>query len=104
MVASSTVTSLLTQVPSSDWVFIIYLLLRDIAPHDLVDFIKKFLISSFFSFQGQFYKQTSGTHMGSSLSTEVDDTFLESFEAIAVDSSKYKPKVWFRNVNDTFMI
>lgn len=62
------------------------------------------LTSTYFSFQGAFYQQSSGTPMGSPLSPVVADIFMEAFETVALDSSSYKPKVWFRYVDDTFIV
>lgn len=38
------------------------------------------------------------------LSPIVGDIFMKAFERVALDSSSYKPKMWFRYVDDTFII
>ncbi|KAK4882178.1 hypothetical protein RN001_005497 [Aquatica leii] len=42
--------------------------------------------------------------MGSPLSPVVANIFMESFETVALESSILKPKVWFRYVDDTFIV
>lgn len=42
--------------------------------------------------------------MGSPLSPVVANIFMEAFETTALDSFHLKPKVWFRYVDDTFII
>ncbi|GJQ85251.1 hypothetical protein Trydic_g18485 [Trypoxylus dichotomus] len=42
--------------------------------------------------------------MGSPLSPVVAIIFVESFESVALENSELQPKVWFRYVDDTFII
>ena len=59
------------------------------------------LRSTFFSYQGKFYEQTSGVAMGSPLSPIVADLFMENFKKRALDSYPLKPTRWKRLFDDT---
>lgn len=59
------------------------------------------LRSTFFSFHGEIFEQTSGVAMGSPLSPIVANLFMEKFETKALDSYPLKPKFWVRFVDDT---
>ena len=60
--------------------------------------------SNFFSFEGEFYEQTTGVAMGSSLSPIVANLFMEKFEKEALDSYPLKPSRWKRYVDDTNVV
>jgi hypothetical protein len=59
------------------------------------------LRSTFFSYQGEFYEQTSGVAMGSPLSPIVANLFMENFEKKSLDSFPLKPLRWKRFIDDT---
>ncbi|GJQ73860.1 hypothetical protein Trydic_g18797 [Trypoxylus dichotomus] len=42
--------------------------------------------------------------MEAPLSLIIANIFMEDFETRALDSAKYKPKLWLRYVNDSFVI
>jgi hypothetical protein len=42
--------------------------------------------------------------MGRSLSLIISNTFMEHFEKLALASAQYKPSVWFRYVDGTFVV
>ena len=62
------------------------------------------LRSTFFSFQGEFYEQTTFVAMGSPLSPIVANLFMEKFEREALDSYLLKPSKWKRYVDDTNVV
>ena len=62
------------------------------------------LKKTYFSFQGQFYEQVEGAAMGSPVRSIVANLYMEYFEQ---KSSKYyhpPPRMWLRDVDDTFVI
>ena len=73
------------------------LLYSDGQPALLGDLMEKCLTSTYFTVQGQFYKQISGTPIASNI-------FMEAFEDTYIESAQLKPKVWFRYMDDTFVI
>ncbi|XP_023718596.1 uncharacterized protein LOC111870496 [Cryptotermes secundus] len=52
----------------------------------------------------KFFQQKDGMAMGNSLSPIVSNIFMEHFEKLALDSAPYKPSVWLRYVDDTFVV
>jgi hypothetical protein len=59
------------------------------------------LNSTFFSFQGEFFEQTSGVAMGSPLSPIVANLYMEKFEKNSLETYPLKPSRWKRYVDDT---
>lgn len=59
---------------------------------------------NYFELNGQIYRQDEGMAMGSPLSPVFANIFMEEFERKAVASFDFKPKVWLRYVDDTFVI
>lgn len=66
--------------------------------------MEKCLYSTSFSFQGQLYKSTPVTLLGSPLSPVDADIFMESFEMKSFESSHFKSKIWLRCFDDTFIV
>ncbi|KAM0737118.1 hypothetical protein ACS0PU_000211 [Formica fusca] len=62
--------------------------------------IRFILDSTFFTFNGVFYKQTFGTPMGSPLSPIIADIVLQDLETRALESLKFTPPFYFRYVDD----
>jgi hypothetical protein len=65
----------------------------------LLEFV---LNTTYFMFQGAFYKQTHGAAMGSPVSPIVANLYMEYFEQRALTSTDRGPSLWFRYVDDTF--
>ncbi|XP_015125032.1 uncharacterized protein LOC107046828, partial [Diachasma alloeum] len=55
-------------------------------------------------FEREFYEQKSGAAMGSPISPIIANIFMEHFENDTLKSVAQKPAVWFRYVDDTFVI
>ena len=62
------------------------------------------LKSTYFKHGEQFFEQKDGMAMDSPLSPVVANIFMEDFEQTALSTSNLKPKIWFRIVDDTFVI
>ncbi|XP_055842472.1 uncharacterized protein LOC129909411 [Episyrphus balteatus] len=105
MMVSFDVESLFTNVPVQEVLVIIRELISTAGINEnylpLLDFC---LSSGYFCFNGQFYLQKDGVAMGLPLAPLIADIWMENFEKKALDSSKEKPRVWLRYVDDTFCI
>jgi hypothetical protein len=62
-----------------------------------------FMITSYFTFNGQLYGQTDGVAMDSPLSPVIANFYIEDYEKAALESAPLKPRCWFRYVDDTFI-
>jgi hypothetical protein len=91
------VVSLFTKIPLDEAIQII----KEVTDPETTNLAKVYLRSTFFSYQGEFYEQTSGVAMGSPLSPIVANLFMENFEKRALDSFPLKPLRWKRFVDDT---
>lgn len=59
---------------------------------------------NFFELEGKIYRQDEGMAMGSPLSPIFANIFMEEFERKALALAEFKPKVWWRYVDDTFVV
>ena len=62
------------------------------------------LHNTYFSFQNKFYEQVEGAAMGSPVSPIVANLYMEYFERKALASAINPPWVWYRFVDDTWVI
>ncbi|XP_072041441.1 uncharacterized protein [Amphiura filiformis] len=70
----------------------------------IVELVSICLNTTYFSYQGKFYKQQHGVAMGSPVSPIVVNLCMESFEQQALQSYPgVKPRLWLRFVDDTFV-
>ena len=75
-----------------------------LSPMDVCDMLSACLSSMYFVFGEVYYKQVFGTAMGSSVSAVIAKMVVEDLEECTILSLRVQPRVWFRNVDDTFVI
>jgi hypothetical protein len=83
MMVSFNVVSLFTNVPIVDSLKLLSQHFED----DVLALFKHALTSTYFCFDGQFYKQMDGVAMGSPLSPVIANFFMEDFEKKAVEQA-----------------
>ncbi|XP_020297813.1 uncharacterized protein LOC109862232 [Pseudomyrmex gracilis] len=71
---------------------------------DLISLVEHCLITIYFTYNNQFYKQITGAAMGSPISPIIANIFMEHFESQAIKKAPLKSQTWFRYVDDTFVI
>ena len=102
ILVSFDIVSLFTNVPVQDTLNIIRK--SDRISTNLLPLIEHCLTSTYFQFQGEFFEQTSGAAMGSPILPIIANIFMEHFENQILKNASLKPSIWFRYVDDTFVI
>ena len=70
----------------------------------ILDLLKLVLHNMYFEFNGDYYLQTGGTAMGTSLAPNYANLFMDKFETTALANYPLKPLIWKRFINDIFMV
>ena len=70
----------------------------------LCDLIRMILTMKNFSFNDKHYLQTHGTAMGTRMAPSYVDRFLAKFETDALSREPFQPFIWWRYIDDIFMI
>ena len=111
--SSYDVTSLFTSVPIDPALNIIKDLLEKdeklndrtvLSVQNIMELLGFCLNNMYFSFQNKFYEQVEGVAMGSPVSPIVANLYMEHFEGKALASAANPPWVWYRFVDDTWVI
>jgi hypothetical protein len=66
--------------------------------------VQDVLISSYFSFTGQFYEQTDNMAMCTPLSPVITSVFVVDFEEMVLGQATHELLCWFCYMDDTFVI
>ena len=111
--SSYDVTSLFTSVPIDPALKIIRDLLEKdeklnditvLSVQNIIELLGFCLYNTHFSFQNKFYEQVEGAPMGSPVSPTVTNLYMECFEKKALASAINPPWLWYRFVDDTWVL
>jgi hypothetical protein len=94
------VVALLTKVPIKERMD---LLVRHFE-EDIPRLFFHVLMTSYFSFLGQFYEQVDSMAMVSQFSPVIAKFYKENFEDKTLNQAPHKPLCWFRHMDNTFVI
>jgi len=71
---------------------------------NICDLIRMILTMNNFSFNNEHYLQKHGAAMGTRMAPSYANLFMSKFEQQAIDNSFFKPFIWWRFIDDIFMI
>ena len=71
---------------------------------NILELLEFCLYNTYFLFLGNYYEQTQGAAMGSSVSLVLANLYMEVFEDKALSTVVNPPRWWERFVDDTFVI
>ena len=70
----------------------------------IVSLLEFCLRNTYFTFKGMFYEQQEGAAMGSPISPNVANLYMEDLETRAIQSAQNPPSFWRRFVDDALTI
>ena len=59
-----------------------------------LDLVHLVLITTWYTFNSQFYQQTDGVAMGDLASSTTAETYMQSYERTTITTALHPPKVW----------
>ena len=77
---------------------------KSLPAENICDLIRMILTMNNFSFNNEHYLQKHGTAMGTRMAPSYVNLFMGKFEQQAIDNSLLKPFIWWRSIDDIFMI
>ena len=103
------VSSLYTNIPTNEGIDACRKILRkrsdkSIPTETLCDLLRMILTMNNFVFNNENYLQQHGTAMGTKMAPAFANLFMGDFEEKAIENHADKPYLWFRYIDDIFMI
>ncbi|XP_046408467.1 heterogeneous nuclear ribonucleoprotein M-like [Ischnura elegans] len=93
ILVSFDVVSLFTKIPRGRAISI----LRKKFGEDTANLAEICLMTAYFKWKGEYYEQTEGAPIGSSISPAVASIYKEDFETSALEKAPFKPSMWLRS-------
>ena len=97
-------TFLITRVSMPAAIFWTLAKTNHFLPKNICDLIRMILTMNNFSFNNEHYLQKHGTAMRTRMAPSYANLFIGKFEQQAIDNSLLKPFIWWRFIDDIFMI
>ena len=110
---SLVIVSLFTKVPTDETLAIVrHKLAADpllkectfIPIDNLMEILTFCVETTYFGMGSDIYRQEEGLAVGSPLSPVLANIYMEYFEEMALGSTSLKPCMWFRYIDDTFIL
>ena len=103
------VSSLYTNIPHNEGIeacrhFLNTRQNKSLPTESICDLIRMILTMNNFSFNNEHYLQVHGTAMGTRMAPSYANLFMGKFEQHAIENAPLKPFVWWRFIDDVFMI